>query len=868
MTSKELRKAFLDYFSSKQHKIVESSPLIPQGDPSLLFTTAGMVQFKPHFAGEIELTYTRAASCQKSLRTTDLENVGKTPRHHTFFEMLGNFSFGDYFKEGSIEFAWEFSTQIVKLDPKRIWVSVFEDDDEAYNIWNKKIGIPADKIVRLGKKDNFWGPAGDTGACGPCSELYYDLGDEFSCGDPACKPGCDCSRYLEYWNLVFNQFNYTLEGKFVPLPRTGIDTGMGLERLSLISQGVKSVYETDLFRPFIEKVEALAGAKYEGDNKPAFNVIADHIRAVVFVVSEGILPSNEGRGYVIRRILRRAIRFGKTIGIEKPFMYQLVDIISEMMGDQYPEIRKSADNAKKVIKAEEERFFQTLNSGVNYINNLIAELKKQKDNVLSGEEAFKLYDSMGFPLDLTREIAEDAGLTVDSARFEELMEQQRDRGRQQWKMENSQIEEILKNIPDTEYTGDTKTTDTGKVLLVFNAEGILANGNSGDEIMLVLDKTPFYGESGGQVGDVGTIKSGEMVADIYDTKKHENVIYHLCKIKDGSVKKGDTVEAEVNSVRKKSIARNHSVTHLVQKALKAVLGDHVRQLGSLVQPDRMRFDFSHFAGLKPDEIIRVEEMVNDAIMQNLDVDIKHLSKEDAVKQGALAFFGDKYGETVRVVTMGNYSKELCGGTHVKHTGDIGFFKIVSENSISSGTRRLECVTGKGALDYVNNNIITLRKIEEVINAKGDETPERVENLVRKIKELEKEIKKLKSGASSAKEDIHSKLEKMGNFNVLFMEAPIEDPKDLRTFSDQIKNSLPSYITVLCVKDNEKLQYLSSVSGDNVEKGISAGELVQAINQVTNGKGGGKPLMAQGGGNIPENMDSIRDVLLAYFQQKS
>ncbi len=869
MTSKELRKAFLDYFKSKNHEVLPSSPLLPQGDPTMLFTTAGMVQFKPHFAGEIDLTYTTATTCQKCLRTTDLENVGRTPRHHTFFEMLGNFSFGDYFKKGAIEYAWEFSKDIVKLDTDKIWVSVYEEDDEAYEIWNKDIGISAGKIVRLGKKDNFWGPAGETGACGPCSELYYDLGKEFACGDPDCKPGCDCNRYIEYWNLVFNQFNYTAQGEFKPLPMTGIDTGMGLERLCLISQGVKSVYETDLFSPFIKKVETMAGKKYEGENVAAFNVIADHIRAVTFAMSEGILPSNEGRGYVIRRILRRAIRFGKIIGIEEPFMYRLVDIICEIMGTQYPEIIKTKANTEKVIKAEEERFFQTLNQGVNYLNSLIEDLKKQGKKIISGEEAFKLYDTMGFPLDLTVEIAEDADLEVDKKEFDGFMEEQRERGRQQWKVESSKIAELLKDLPETEYTGETKIVDRVNALLIFNNDGEIDKAETGDDVMIVLDKTPFYGESGGQTGDTGEIKSPEMIADVIDTKKLDGIIYHFCKIKQGELVKGTEVEAVIDTDRRKSITRNHSVTHLTQKALKMTLGEHVRQLGSQVLPDRMRFDFSHFSSMEQSEIEKVEEIVNRAIMDNLDVNIRIMGKQEAMEEGALAFFGDKYGDTVRVVKMGDFSTELCGGSHVKRTGDIGFFKIVSESSISSGTRRIECVTGLGALKYVKENLHALSSIEEKLNVKGEETINRVDNLISRIKELEKEIKKIKSGEGvDVKSGIEDNISKFGNFDVLFMNAPVSDAKDLRVFNDRVKNNLPSYISILYFFENEKIQYLCSVSADNVTKGVSASDIIKILNEKTDGRGGGKPVMAQGGGTSPSDINDLKTALQDYFKKKS
>jgi alanyl-tRNA synthetase len=869
MTSKELRKAFLDYFKKNGHEIIKSSPLLPQGDATMLFTTAGMVQFKPHFAGEVELAYTRATSAQKCLRTTDLDNVGKTPRHHTFFEMLGNFSFGDYFKKGAIEFGWDFSVNVVKLDKERIWVSVYEDDDEAFDIWNKEIGVPKEKIVRLGKKDNFWGPAGETGACGPCSEMYYDLGADMSCGDADCKPGCDCNRYIEYWNLVFNQFNYTKEGKFEPLPMTGIDTGMGLERLCLVSQDVKSVYETDLFAPFIKKLEEMSGRKYEDANKSAFNVIADHIRAVTFALNESILPSNEGRGYVIRRILRRAIRFGKTIGIEKPFMYRLVDVINEIMAEQYPELLKSADNAKKVIKSEEERFFQTLNSGVNYINSLVFELKKEGKKVISGDEAFKLYDTMGFPLDLSQEIADEAGLEVDEKRFSELMEEQRERGRQQWKAESSKISEVIKDVPQTEYVGDEEYSYKSKVILILDSDAAKKDeALIYSDVMIVLDKTPFYAESGGQVGDEGQIKSSSGIADVIDTKKSDERFYHICRIKEGSIKTGDTVTASVDKERKMQIARNHSVTHLAQSALKKVLGDHVRQLGSLVEYERMRFDFSHFSSMSDKEIKEVEDIVNDYILSNAGVTIRYLKKSDAEKTGAIAFFGEKYSDVVRVVTMGDYSSEFCGGTHVKRTGDIGMFKILSESSISSGTRRLECVTGKSALLYVNKLSDNLKKIEESINAKGDDVALRIEGLVSKVKELEKEIKKLKTlKTSDIKEDIENNQIKAGSFSVAFIEADIDDAKDLRMFSDRIKNALPSYIAVVYHIAGDKIQYLVCVSSDNAAKGVVAGDIVKEINKVTSGRGGGKDVMAQGGGNAPSDISEIKTAIAGYFSNK-
>lgn len=867
MKSSELRKQFLDYFKSKEHKIIDSSPLVPMGDPSLLFTTAGMVQFKPMFAGEVDLKYTRATSCQKCMRTTDLENVGQTPRHHTFFEMLGNFSFGDYFKKESIEFAWEFSTEIIKLDPKKIYASVYQDDDEAFELWEKHIGIPKDRIVRLGKEDNFWGPAGDSGACGPCSELYYDLGEDM------LKPGDDPSvggennRYIEYWNLVFNQFNQLKSGELEPLPQTGIDTGMGLERLAIISQGVKSVYDTDLFKPFIQKIVEITKTPYKKETSVPYQVIADHIRAITFVLAENVLPSNEGRGYVIRRILRRAMRYGQSIGLQEAFLNKLVPIVADIMGDAYPDINNRQDKIAGIIYSEEEAFLSTLKDGSQYLENIIHQAKDQKKKVISGEQAFKLYDSMGFPIDITLDIARENKMTVDIEKYEQLMDEQKERGKSAGGSETQLLPEtILEKKLKTTYTGEDKIEDHSKILYLFQLDenkrlNEAKSVKEGDNIVIITESTPFYGESGGQVGDTGIITAKNAEIQIEDAKKEQNLILHYGTVKKGLLEVGDTVQLKVESDKKSSTARNHSATHILQKVLQEEFGDHIRQLGSLVTEEKLRFDFSHFNPLSAEEINSVEQKVNKMIRENHNAEVQLLDKEKALKAGAMAFFGDKYDQEVRTVKIGS-SFELCGGTHVKRSGDIGCFKIVSESSISSGTRRIEAVTGEKAIEIFSDNFNKLRSLEQLLNTHSLE--EKINQLIEKNKTLEKEIKqvKMKQSVSNIGDTIKENLFDINGIQFVAFSVEDNDIEELRKINDEIKSRYSEkLVTFLVSKIDDKVFYLSTLSKDLKNSKVKANDIIKKASEFLDGKGGGKPDRAQGSGsnanNIPKAIEEVK-----------
>ena len=750
---KDLRTSFIDFFKTNGHRIVPSSSLVPKDDPTLLFTTAGMVQFKPMFAGTVDLEYTRAASIQKCLRTSDLEQVGRTKRHLTLFEMLGNFSFGDYFKQEAIDFAWDYSTNVIGFPKELLWASIYENDDEAFRFWNKRIGIPEEKIVRLGKTDNFWGPAGDTGACGPCSELYYDRGEKFGCGKPDCKPGCDCDRYMEFWNLVFNQFNQDEAGQLQPLPRTGIDTGMGLERLATLVQGVDSVFETDELKSLIEFVSRESGMKYEEKNMLPIKAIVEHGRTLTFAMSDGIYPSNDGRGYVLRRILRRALRFSRLLGLREPFVYKMVDPIVSIMGGFYPEVTQSVANVKNVIESEEKRFLETIENGMDRIEEIIKSVKSGNKKTVTGADAFVLYDTFGFPLEMTTEMAQEQGLEVDIAAFNIEMEKQRQRGKQSWKGSEPGLEaafnEIISIAGNTEFLGYEKESSDAKVLMLYNGPKRAGSLSQNETGLVVLDRTPFYGESGGQAGDIGEIICGNAVFKVEDTKKHNKTIIHAGTVVKGSFKEGDKVDAKIDTVNRNLIRANHTVTHLLQAALRKTLGEHVKQAGSVVEPERMRFDFSHFNAMSVKEIAEVEEMVNRKIWENIDVTTTIMNIKDAVKMGAMAVFDEKYEDTVRVIDVPGFSMELCGGTHVTNTGKIGLFKILKESSPGAGIRRIEAVTLKGLLDRFNELEGITSALTSNINIPETGLVKKVDEIVARSKSLEKEMDKLKKASLSS-----------------------------------------------------------------------------------------------------------------------
>lgn len=860
---RDLRTSYIDYFRSKGHKIVPSSSLVPKDDPTLLFTTAGMVQFKPMFAGTVDLEYTRAASIQKCLRTSDLEQVGRTKRHLTLFEMLGNFSFGDYFKEEAIDFAWEYSTNVIGFQKEKLWASIYENDDEAYELWNKRIGIPAEKIVRLGKADNFWGPAGDTGACGPCSELYYDRGEQFGCGKPDCKPGCDCDRYLEYWNLVFNQFNQNERGEFEPLPRTGIDTGMGLERLATLVQGVDSVFETDELKSLIEFVSRESGKKYEGANMLPIKVIVEHGRTLTFAMSDGIYPSNDGRGYVLRRILRRALRFSRLLGLKEPFVYKVVDPIVAAMGGFYPEITETVANVKNVIESEEKRFLETIENGMDRLEELMKSAKKSGSGIISGTDAFVLYDTFGFPLEMTTEMAIEQGLKVDTEAFTSEMEKQRERGKQSWKGSDlgfeSVFDEIITTAGNTEFLGYEHESAEADVLLLYKETVKSKTISEGDRGIIVLNRTPFYGESGGQVGDIGEIVCGNSVFSVEDTKKHNKTHIHIGTVIKGSFKEGDKVEAKINRVNRNLIRANHTATHLLQAALRQTLGSHVKQAGSIVDPEKLRFDFSHFNSLSDSEIAQIENLVNEKIWENLDVTTDIMNINDAVKMGAMAVFDEKYEETVRVLTVPGFSMELCGGTHVNNTGKIGLFKILKESSPGAGIRRIEAVTLKGLLDRYNEQRGIVSALTESINIPESGLVKKVDEIISRGKAAEKELDKLKKAAAVS--DLDSIISAAKDVNGTKFISKVFDDLDvdgLRSLSDSIRERVQNSVVCLGSAAGGKAMLLYAATKPAVEKGIDCGKLIKETVVLVGGGGGGRKDMAQAGGKDAANLQKAID----------
>ena len=865
MTSNEIRKKFLDYFKGKGHTIVPSSGLIPLGDPTLLFTNAGMVQFKGVFLDEELRDYTIAVSAQKCVRAggkhNDLENVGQTARHHTFFEMLGNFSFGDYFKEGAIEYAWEFLTTVMGLDPEKLWITVFKDDDEAAGIWADKIGVPLDRIARLDESDNFWA-MGETGPCGPCSEIHIDQGAGFGCGKKTCSVECDCGRYLEIWNLVFMQYNRDSEGKLTPLKKPSIDTGMGLERLSAVMQGKKSNYDTDLFVPIINKIEELSGVKIGASEESDVSIkaIADHARAVTFLIADGILPTNEGRGYVLRRILRRAVRHGKFLGLETPFLYKVNDMVFALMGEAYPELLRSRDLVTKATKGEEERFFDTLDKGLEILDAEIQALEKGKSSVLSGAAAFKLYDTYGFPLDLTADIIKSKGLTVDEEGFEKAMEAQRTKARSAWKGSGEVgagglYKELVKDNIKTEFVGYHTEAASGKVIALIK-NGELVESASEGVVEIITDKTPFYGESGGQVGDTGVIVApkGAFEVRVIDTKRPlPDLIVHRGEITSGEVSVNDDTELVPDLEKRRATMRNHSATHVLHALLRKRLGEHVRQAGSLVNPDGLRFDFNHFASLTGDDIREIEEEANRITMANIALTTEELSYDEAIKRGALAFFEEKYGDKVRMVRIEGISTELCGGTHVRMTGDIGPIKIISESSVAAGVRRIEAITGDRAIKLAADTDLTVKRVAGLLKSGPNDIPERIEKLLKENKELAREITNLKSkGKDDSIDDYLKDIQTINNIKVLPIKVDLEDAKDMRDIADKLRVKMGSGITVVGSATGGNVKLLCAVTKDLTDRFI-AGEIIKKIAPIVGGSGGGRPDMAQAGGKEPKKL---------------
>ncbi len=864
LTVKDLRKSFINFFQERDHRIVPSSSLLPKDDPSLLFTTAGMVQFKPMFTGAIPLEYTRASTIQKCLRTSDLEQVGKTKRHLTFFEMLGNFSFGDYFKKEAIEFAWDYSTNVIKFPKEKLWISIFEKDDEAFDLWNKRIGIPDNKIIRLGKKDNFWGPAGETGACGPCSELYLDRGENYGCRSKDCKPGCDCERFLEYWNLVFVQYNKDIHDNFNPLPKTGIDTGMGLERLALLVQNADSIYETDEIKSLVNFVSMHTGTKYEKNNKIPLKVIVEHARALTFAMSDGVFPSNEGRGYVLRRILRRALRFTRQIGVSEPFIYKVVDPIVEIMGEFYPGIKDSSIHVKRVIESEEKRFLETLENGMDRLEEIMKSNEKSGSNTISGKDAFILYDTFGFPLEMTNEMAHEKEMNVDISEFEIEMNKQRERGKQSWKGGDSLpgiiFEDISKQIGETVFTGYEQNKGSSIIKFLYNDNVKVDRLSIGDKGILILDKTPFYGESGGQIGDTGSIKTGSgFIFKVNDTKKHNRITIHIGEVVKGEFKINDKVDTAIDIVKRNCIQANHSATHLLHSALKIVLGNHVKQAGSLVSEERFRFDFSHFSAMTQDEIYKVETIVNEKIWQNIPVKTEISKLEDAMRNGATALFDEKYDNEVRVIKMGDFSMELCGGTHVASTSEIGVFRIIKEASPGAGMRRIEALTLKGIYDRLSEQDEILTSLEKTLNITPDELVKKIHDIFEKNRSLEKEISKIKKGNLVA--DIGSIIEKGIDINGikfishLFTNMSIDQ---LREISDKIRSMEQNSVACLASEFEGKAILLCAATNNSVKQGVDCGKIIKNISGIIDGGGGGRKDMAQAGGKAPEFLGKALD----------
>ena len=871
MKANELRKLFIDYFARHGHKVVPSSSLVPKNDPTLLFTNAGMVQFKGVFLGEDVREYKRAVTSQKCVRAggkhNDLENVGHTARHHTFFEMLGNFSFGDYFKKEAIEYAWEFLTTVVTLPADKLWVTVYKDDDEAFELWRTVVGIPADRIVRLGEKDNFWS-MGDTGPCGPCSEILIDQGPELSCGKPGCAVGCDCDRYLEIWNLVFMQYNRDETGKLTPLPKPSIDTGMGLERLSAVVQKVRSNFETDLFQSIIKEVAALAGVPYHKDKQAdiSYQVIADHLRAMTFLISDGVLPSNEGSGYVLRRILRRASRYAKLIGINKPILYKLTGVVVDEMRDAYPELVDSRDHVAKLVLLEEERFATTLDSGLALLNESVAKLKASGQVMIPGEVLFRLYDTFGFPLDLVADMARDMNLELDEEGYRRAMQEQRVKARAAWAGSGEEkvkpiYKEVAAGIKKPIFTGYSVLEGTGEVIAIIKGDKRVAEAHEGDEVEIILDQTPFYAESGGQVGDRGEFLGEASKFEVRDTiKPVQDLIVHNGRIKKGTFKISDAVLAKVETDNRVDIARHHTVTHILHATLRSVLGEHVKQAGSLVSPERLRFDFTHYTALTEREKERIEELVNERIIENHPVDTAVMDIDQAISAGAMALFDEKYGDKVRVVTVKDVSKELCGGTHTRASGDIGMFKIISEAGIAAGVRRIEALAGRRAYQAVKKEEKSLQEIAQLLKVSDPDIVGRVEKLMAQLKDSEKELDRMKHKMQSSQAGVLVEGAKMINgVRVLARRVENMNPKDLRDFGDKLRDNIKSGILALGLVNDDKVSLIVMVSKDLTSK-YHAGNLIKEMATILGGTGGGKPDLAQAGGKDPDKLDAALEAI--------
>ena len=855
----ELREMFLSFFESKGHLRLPSFSLVPQNDKSILLINAGMTPMKPWFKGEEEPPRHRVCTCQKCIRTGDIENVGKTARHGTYFEMLGNFSFGDYFKHEAIAWSWEFLTEVVGLEPDRLYPSIYLDDDEAFDIWNKEVGIPAERIFRFGKEDNFWEHG--SGPCGPCSEIYYDRGPEYGCGKPGCTVGCDCDRYIEIWNNVFSQFDNDGHGHYTELKQKNIDTGMGLERLACVCQNVDSLFDVDTVMNITHKVSQLTGAHYGETEKRdvSLRVITDHIRSATFMICDGILPSNEGRGYVLRRLLRRAARHGKLLGVNDPFLYQVVDTVIHENEGQYPDLREKQTYITKVIRTEEENFGRTIDGGMKIFSDLLAEHKQKPEKIFSGADAFRLYDTFGFPIDLTMEMAADEGLSVDENAFQKLMKEQKERAREARKALGDlgwAGVEFGKDVPATEFVGYDHSKCDAKIVAIVADEELREEVAAGAEAVVVLDQSPFYAEMGGQVADHGTITADGVVFTVADVQKNKGGKFmHYGRLAQGVLHVGDTVHAAIDIERRKAIQRAHSTTHLLDAALKKVLGDHVHQAGSLVEPDRLRFDFTHFEAISPEELRQVEELVNDAILQGYPVVTEVLPIEEAKKKGAVAMFGEKYGETVRVVEMSDFSVEFCGGTHVDNTAKAGPFRIKSESSVASGVRRIEATCGKLSLKAMESSQGVLSRAAQFLKTAPSGLLERMEQQANEMKQLRQAVEKFKAEASlgEARQFLAS-AKTVKDLHVLATTRNGVDTAELRTMGDFLRDKDPKAVAVIASINGEKITFLAVCGKEAVARGIKAGDLVRHVSAICGGKGGGKPDSAMGGGSDPLKVD--------------
>ncbi len=850
----EIRKKFLDFFAKNNHMIQPSYPLIPQSDKTLLLINAGMVPLKDFFTGAVKPPAPRLATCQKCVRTIDIENVGVTSRHASFFEMLGNFSFGDYFKKEAIKLAWDFVINELKLDRDKLWVTVYLEDDEALNIWHQQEGVPLDRIVKLGKADNFWEIGTGTGPCGPCSEIYYDRGIGTGCGSDSCQPGCDCDRFVEFWNLVFTQFEQAADGSYTPLKKPNIDTGMGLERVACIAQGVDSIFDIDVMVEIRDNIARLAGCQYGSDLQTDISIrkISDHIRAIVFLVSDGVVPNNEGRGYVLRRLLRRAARHGKKIGIADNFLYQLADVVITLFGDAYPDLVARQDYTKKIIKIEEERFMQTIDQGLGILDGYIDDLISQGQGQLSGELAFKLYDTYGFPLDLTMEILADKQLTVDESAFQQAMTLQRERARSARDSSTlgwSDSGQLQLSDDKTVFCGYNTVQGSAKVLAVLVDGAVQQQVTTPSDVTVVLDNTPFYAESGGQVGDVGELFAANGQLLVLDTQKNQaGTVMHHCKLTSGKIAVGDTVDARVDAVKRMATARNHTATHLLHQALKDVLGDHVEQSGSLVDSQRLRFDFRHFNPLSAAEISQVEAIVNDKILASLAVETAEMPIDQAKKRGAMALFGEKYGDIVRVVSAGDYSIELCGGTHLASTAQVGLFKIVSETGVAAGIRRIEAISGAAAQKLFNEQSDLLSGLEKLLKTSQDNVLQKVSQLIEDNKKLNRALDKSKQAAANdALSELKNSAQQIGEISLISGQFNDQQADVLRNLADQlIAAELPTLVVLANQKDG-KVNFIAMANQLAVAGGVHCGNIVKQLAKICGGGGGGRPNMAQAGG---------------------